>query len=81
MYACPIPIGFREICISLYSSKTIDKNEILNAFTNIGFYCSDDEIGTASLMQHTFVNINALGYSGELLVCTVKQRYLANRLA
>jgi hypothetical protein len=29
MYTCPIPNGFRDRAISLYSSKTVDKKEIL----------------------------------------------------
>jgi hypothetical protein len=33
-------------CISLYSSKTVDKKEILRAISNAGIYCSSDKVGT-----------------------------------
>jgi hypothetical protein len=32
MYVCPIPNGFRGKVISLYSSKIVDKKEILVLF-------------------------------------------------
>jgi hypothetical protein len=47
----PIRIGFRDRGISLYSSKIIDKKEILHTVSNTGIYCSSDKVGT---------NINAL---------------------
>jgi hypothetical protein len=28
MYMCPIPKGFRDTAISLYSSKTVDKKVV-----------------------------------------------------
>jgi hypothetical protein len=31
---CPIPNGFRDRVISLYSSKIVDKKEILSAVSN-----------------------------------------------
>jgi hypothetical protein len=45
MYMCPIPKGFRDRVISLYSSKTVDKKEILRTVSNTGIYCSSDKIG------------------------------------
>jgi hypothetical protein len=49
---CPIPNGFRDRTVPLYSSKIVYKNEILRTVYNIGIYCSSDDVGT--------VNINAL---------------------
>jgi hypothetical protein len=46
IYVCPIPNGFWETAISLYSSKTVDKKEILRTVSNTGMYCSSDEVGT-----------------------------------
>jgi hypothetical protein len=43
---CPIPNGFRDTAISLYSSKIVDKKEILRAVATTGIYCSRDEVGT-----------------------------------
>jgi hypothetical protein len=39
MYMCPIPNGFRDRAISLYSSKTVDKKEISRTVSNNGTYC------------------------------------------
>jgi hypothetical protein len=36
---CPIPNGFRDTAISLYSSKIVDKEEILRNVSNAGIYC------------------------------------------
>jgi hypothetical protein len=46
MYMCPIPNGFRDRAISLYSSKIVDKKKILRTVSNTGIYCSSDEVGT-----------------------------------
>jgi hypothetical protein len=43
---CPIPNGFRDRAISLYSSKIVDKKEILRIVPNTGIYCSSDKVGT-----------------------------------
>jgi hypothetical protein len=48
MYMCPIPNGFRDS--SLYSSKIVDKKEILCTVSNTGIDCSSDEVGTAYLV-------------------------------
>jgi hypothetical protein len=45
---CPIPNGFRVI--SLYSSKTVGKKEILRTVSNTGIYCSNDKVGTVYLV-------------------------------
>jgi hypothetical protein len=50
MYMCPVPNGFRERAISLYSSKTVDKKEILRTVSNTGIYCSSDQVGTVYLV-------------------------------
>jgi hypothetical protein len=36
MYMCRIPNGFRDTAISLYSSKIVDKKEILRAISKTG---------------------------------------------
>jgi hypothetical protein len=70
-YVCPIPNGFRDRVISLYSRKIVDK-EILRIVCNIGIYCSNDKVGTFYPVQYIFenstVNISALCNSCE---CTV----------
>jgi hypothetical protein len=37
---------FRDRATSLYSSKIVDKKEILRAVSNTGIYCSSDKVGT-----------------------------------
>jgi hypothetical protein len=49
-YMCPIPNGFRDRAIPLYSSKTVDKKEILRTVSNSGIYCSSDKVGTVYLV-------------------------------
>jgi hypothetical protein len=39
-YRFPIPNGFRDAAISLYSSKIGDKNETLSTVSNTDIYCS-----------------------------------------
>jgi hypothetical protein len=39
---CPIPNGFRDTAISLYSSNIVDNKEILRTASNTGIYCSSD---------------------------------------
>jgi hypothetical protein len=50
MYMCPIPNGFRDIAISLCSSKVVDKKEILRTVSDTGIYCSSDKVGTVYLV-------------------------------
>jgi predicted transport protein len=50
MYMCPIPNGLRDRDISLYSSKIVDKKEILRAVSNTGIYCSSDKDRTVYLV-------------------------------
>jgi hypothetical protein len=50
MYMCPFPKGFRDRAISLYSSKIVDKKEILRTVSNTGIYCSSDKVGTVYLV-------------------------------
>jgi hypothetical protein len=47
---CPVPKGFRDRAISLYSSKIVDKKEIFCTVSNTGIYCSSDEVGTVYLV-------------------------------
>jgi hypothetical protein len=42
---CPILNSYRDRGISLYSSKLVDKKEILCALSNTGIYCSSDKVG------------------------------------
>jgi hypothetical protein len=37
IYMCPIPNGFWDRTISLYSSKIVDKKEILRTVSNVSF--------------------------------------------
>jgi hypothetical protein len=80
MYMCPIPNGFRDRAISLYSSKIVDKKEILRTDSNTGIYCSSYKVGTVYLVlmhfrkfhrQHHCTSELVWG-NGVLLVCTVK---------
>jgi hypothetical protein len=50
MYMCPIPNGFRDTDISLYSFKIVDKLDILHTLSNTGIYCSSDKVGTVYLV-------------------------------
>jgi predicted transport protein len=50
IYMCPIQNGFRDRAISLYTSKTVDKKEILRTVSNTGIYCSGDKVGTVYLV-------------------------------
>jgi hypothetical protein len=50
MYMCPIPNGFRDRAISLYSSKIDDKKQILRTVSNTGIYCSSDQVGRVYLV-------------------------------
>jgi hypothetical protein len=50
MYMCPIPNGLRVRAVSLYSSKTVDKKEILRTVSNTGIYCTSDRVGTVYLV-------------------------------
>jgi hypothetical protein len=43
---CPIPNGFRDRIISLYSSTIVDKKELLRTVSNAGIYRSSDKGGT-----------------------------------
>jgi hypothetical protein len=47
---CLIPNGFRDRAISLYSSKTVDKKDILRTVSNTGVYCSSGKVGTVYLV-------------------------------
>jgi hypothetical protein len=50
MYMCPIPNGFRDRAISLYSSETVNKKEILRTVSNTCIYSSSDKVGTVYLV-------------------------------
>jgi hypothetical protein len=49
MYMCPIPNGFRDRTVSLYSSKIV-KKEILRTVSNTSIYCSSEKVGTVCLV-------------------------------
>jgi hypothetical protein len=50
VYMRPVPYGFRDRDISLYSCKIVDKKEILRTVSNTGIYCSSDKVGTVYLV-------------------------------
>jgi hypothetical protein len=50
MHICHILNGFRDTAILLYSSKTVNKKEILRTVSNTGIYCSSDKVGTVYLV-------------------------------
>jgi hypothetical protein len=50
VYMCPIPNGFRDTAISLYSSNVVNKKKILRAVSNTSIYCSSDKVGTVYLV-------------------------------
>jgi hypothetical protein len=50
MYMCPIPNGFRDRAISLYSSKVVDKTKILRTVSDTGIYYSSDKVGTVCVV-------------------------------
>jgi hypothetical protein len=42
---CRFPNGFRDRDISLYSTKIVNKKEILRTVSNNDIYCSSDKVG------------------------------------
>jgi hypothetical protein len=50
MYMCRIQNSFRDRVISQYSSKIVDKKELLATVSN----CSSDKVGTVYLVQYIF---------------------------
>jgi hypothetical protein len=50
MYMCPIPSGFRDTAVSLYSSKIVDRKEILRTVSNTGIYGSNGKVDTVYLV-------------------------------
>jgi hypothetical protein len=46
----PILSRFRDRAISLYSSKIVDKKEILHTVSNAGIYCSSNKVDTVYLV-------------------------------
>jgi predicted transport protein len=50
MQICPVQNGFRDRTIPLYSSKIVDKKEILRTVSNTGMYCSSDKVSTVYLV-------------------------------
>jgi hypothetical protein len=52
IYMSPISNRFRDRAISRYSSKIVDKEEILRTVSNTDIYCSSDSVGTLYLVFH-----------------------------
>jgi hypothetical protein len=73
MYMYLILNGFRDRAISRYSSKIVDKKDILRTVSNTGIYCSCEKVGTVYLAKYIFetpaVDINALCNSCEDMSC------------
>jgi hypothetical protein len=47
---CFIPNGFRDKVFSLYSSKIVDRKEILRTISNTVIYYSSEKVGTVYLV-------------------------------
>jgi hypothetical protein len=47
---CSIPNCFRDTAISLYSSKSAYKKDILPTISNTGIYFSSNKVGTVYLV-------------------------------
>jgi hypothetical protein len=86
IYTFPILNGFRNRGISLYSSKIVDKKEILRTVSNTSVYCSSDKVGTVlpsvihfrkSHRQHQCTLQHVWGH-GVLLVCTVYVQWISS---
>jgi hypothetical protein len=58
MYMCAIPNGFRDRTISLYSSKIVDKKEILRTDSNTVIYCSSDRVCKVYLVEYIFLKLH-----------------------
>jgi hypothetical protein len=73
MYVCPIPNGFRDRAISMYSSKTVAKKEILRTVSNTAIYCSSDKVGTVYIVipPPTSMHFATRVRTGVLLVWTL----------
>jgi hypothetical protein len=70
---CVQSLHFQDRAISLYSSKTVDKKEILCSVSNTGIYCWSDEVGTVFTKfqsQHR-CSLQLVWGHGVLLVYTV----------
>ena len=69
---CPIPNGYRDRTVSLYSCKIVDK-EILRIVSNIGIYFLSAKDGALYLVQYIFenstVNINPVCNSCDDMAC------------
>jgi hypothetical protein len=55
MYRCPIPNGFWDRAISLYSFKIVDKKDILCTVSNTGIYCLSDSLLQGYLYLLTYL--------------------------
>jgi hypothetical protein len=69
MYMHPIPNSSRDRGMSLYSSTTVDKKEILRTVSNTIIYYSSDKVGTAYIFENSTININALCNLCEDMAC------------
>jgi hypothetical protein len=56
MYTCLVPKVFLDRTISLYSSKSVNKKEILRTVCNTGIYCTSEKVGTVT-QYNTFSKI------------------------
>jgi hypothetical protein len=50
MYMCPIPNGFQDRVISLYSSKIVNNKKALRTVSNTGIFCSSHKVGRVYLV-------------------------------
>jgi hypothetical protein len=56
VYTCPIPNGYRDRAISVYSCKIVDQ-EILRTVSNIGMQCSSDTVRTVYPVQYILISV------------------------
>jgi hypothetical protein len=84
---CTIPNGFRDRSISLYSSKIVDKKEILRTFSNTGIYCSSGKFEqftqyntfskiSLSTTMHFATRVRIWRVAATTVKCTVVKRRL-----
>ena len=76
MYMCPIPNVFRDRATSLYGYKTVHK-QIWSIVSNIGIYCSRNEVGTVYLEQVIFENSTVNSSNGTTIAEAVNLQHIS----
>jgi hypothetical protein len=65
MYMCPIPNGFRDRAISLYSFKIVNKKEIFRIVSNTRIYCSSEKVGIDPVSETLCLLISRIPDDGQ----------------